>query len=69
MQSIPPQRPSFVARDADDLWKWCEGKEKAVTKLVGEARLDGYRCTISKYGDEVQVKFDEAGLDLAGQHP
>jgi uracil-DNA glycosylase family 4 len=69
LQSIPPQRPSFVARDVDDLWQWCEGKEKAVTKLVGEARLDGYRCTISKYGDEVQVKFDEAGLDLAEQHP
>ena len=64
---IPPQRPKLVTREIDDLWQWCLDREKAVTKLAGEARLDGYRCTVSKYDSEVQVKFEEA--DLAVQHP
>ena len=38
-----------------------------VLVLAGEARLDGYRCTVSKYDSDVQVKFEEAGL--AVQHP
>ncbi|MDQ1312419.1 MAG: bifunctional non-ous end joining protein LigD, partial [Euryarchaeota archaeon] len=65
---IPPQRPGLAAQNIDDLWQWCEQKKSAVSKLAGEARLDGCRCILSKYNDDVRVKF-EGGEDLSPQHP
>lgn len=64
---IPPQSPAFVTKNIDDLWQWCQDLGRDVTKLAGEARLDGYRCTVSKYNDEVRIKFEEDGI--AVQHP
>jgi ATP-dependent DNA ligase len=39
-----------------------------IADLAGEAMLDGYRCILSKYNDNVRVKF-EGGEDLGPQHP
>jgi uracil-DNA glycosylase family 4 len=68
LQDIPPQRPILAAKNIDDLWQWCEQQKSAVSKLAGEAMLDGYRCILSKYNDDVRVKF-EGKEDLGPQHP
>jgi len=39
-----------------------------IADLAGEAMLDGCRCILSKYNDDVRVKF-EGGEDLGPQHP
>ncbi|HQQ37030.1 MAG TPA: XkdF-like putative serine protease domain-containing protein [Methanothrix sp.] len=68
MPDIPPQMPSLAARSIDELWKWCEKREGGVSKLAGEAKLDGCRCILSKYGDDVRVRFP-GSEELEPQHP
>ncbi len=68
MPDIPPQMPGLAARSIDELWQWCEQRGRGVSKLAGEARLDGCRCILSKYGDDVRVKFP-GSEELAPQHP
>jgi hypothetical protein len=68
MPDIPPQMPGHAARSIDELWQWCEQKEGNVSKLAGEARLDGCRCILSKYGDDVRISFP-GSEELEPQHP
>lgn len=63
---IPPQSPGLAAKSIDELWQWHQGKTDA--RLAGEPLLDGWRCSLSKYSDDVWIKFD-ANEDLARQHP
>ncbi|NLH21972.1 MAG: hypothetical protein GX463_07375, partial [Methanothrix sp.] len=67
-QDIPPQMPGLAARSIDELWKWFEQRDGGVSKLAGEARLDGCRCILSKYGDDVRVRFP-GSEELEQQHP
>ena len=74
MPDIPPQMPGLAARSLDELWQWCEqrsgerGSREGVSKRAGEARLDGCRCILSKYGDDVRVRFP-GSEELEPQHP
>ena len=65
---IPPQGPGQAAQSIEELWQWCDQRRGPVTKLAGEASLDGYRCILSKFNDDVQVRFPERE-ELALQHP
>ncbi len=67
-QDVPPQSPGLAAKSIDELWQWCQGKTDAVVKLAGEADFDGYHCLVSKYSEDIRIKFD-ANEDLARQHP
>lgn len=67
-QDVPPQSPGLAAKSIDELWQWCQGKTDAVVKLAGEADFDGYRCLVSKYSDDIRIRFD-GNEDLARQHP
>jgi len=67
-QDIPPQMPGLAAQSIDELWQWCEQRGVGVSKLAGEARLDGCRCILSKYGDDVQLRFP-GSEELEPQHP
>ncbi len=68
VSDIPPQRPGQAAQSIEELWQWCDQRRGPVTKLAGEASLDGYRCILSKFDDDVQVKFPDRE-ELALQHP
>ena len=43
-----------------ELWPWCEKKLQAGARLAGEIKFDGFRCIISKKGEEVKIWFEDS---------
>lgn len=55
--------------DTKELWPWCQKKLKEGAKLGGEIKYDGFRCIVTKKGDEVTAWFEDSEEDRAEHLP
>lgn len=59
-----PEKPLMAGYtdffSTSELWPWCQKKLQAGARLAGEIKFDGFRCIISKKGEEVRIWFEDS---------
>lgn len=68
------QKPSMAGTteyfSVGELWdEWAKERAGKNTLLLGSPKIDGFRTTISKQGDRVQVWFEDSAEDRSEQLP
>ena len=69
-----PEKPSMAGYteffDTTNLWNdWVKDELAKGAKLVGEIKFDGFRCIVSKEGQNVEVWYEDAQADRSAAIP